>query len=135
MGKIRRNRALSLMIAIFAIITNVLIPTVFSQTQGPLQALSGLKICHAMPSMQTASDMVRLSGAEQNESPRDGVMKSHACCKVCVCHPAAFALPTAAYIATFAPPADDTARGPGDVLATLCIRHTKSSPRGPPALV
>lgn len=127
------------MIAIFAIITNVLSPEVLSQVQGQVKTSSGLEICHAMLSMQMGSEMDVISASDQDQdqdqAPRDGMMKGHACCKVCVCHPAATALLTAFYVPTLLPPSHDTLPAPAKVCVAPGIFSTKSSPRGPPSLV
>jgi len=135
MGKILRNRTLSLMIAIFAIITNVLSPEVLSEVQGQGRTASGLEICHSMMSMQMESEMDSMSSSDANVEPRSAGMKGHACCKVCVCHPAATALPTAFFMPVLLPLSQEALPAPRKAGLPPSKFSTKSSPRGPPFIV
>ncbi|MYM22607.1 DUF2946 domain-containing protein [Duganella sp. FT135W] len=123
------------MIALFAIITNVLSPEALTQVQSTADSASRMEICHAMMAMPMASDMDAMGPADADSAPRDGATKGHACCKVCVCHPAATALPTAFYVPTLLLPSHQTLPSPGKVGLPPGKFSTKSSPRGPPSLV
>ena len=122
MRKLLRNRILTIMIAIFAIVSNLLAPEVLSQMQaraGVMPMMAAMPLCHG-------------GGGDGQKAP-EGSTQQHACCKVCVCHPAASGLPSAPYLpATF--PASramlNEAAPAGKVV--VCFNN-KSSPRGPPS--
>lgn len=119
MSKLARNRMLTIMIAIFAIVSNLLAPRVYAQMQVRADTMPMMAMCH--------------SAAGNSQPATDGAPQQHACCKVCVCHPAATGLPTAPYLpATFAASRAmlNDAAPAGEVL--VCFNN-KSSPRGPPS--
>lgn len=121
MRKLLRNRMLTTMIAIFAIVSNLLAPEVFSQMQaraGGMPMMAAMPICHG--------------GGDRQQAPED-TTQQHACCKVCVCHPAASGLPSAPYLPATFPASRAILNQAAPVGKVVVCFNNKSSPRGPPS--
>lgn len=114
-----------MMIAIFAIVSNLLAPEVFSQMQASAGAMPELEICHAAG--YGASNII-----SQPAPLSDGAAQQHACCKVCVCHLTGSGLPSPPYLPTFFPASRAVLSESAPDGAAVTSFSTKSSPRGPP---
>jgi hypothetical protein len=122
MAKLLRNRTLSIMIAILAFMAYALAPQMLCEMQAsPAKA------------MQMAAEMPACHGAHATAGePLHHGGGTHACCKLCVCHPAVTALPTTLALQPVLNAGKPVLQRAVSAAAPARIFTNKSSPRGPP---